>query len=127
MPNHVYFDDDDSTQPFASTSTAATQIQYARCCCNARVDYDFGDPCYVFKIVRSHDGLRLAATLSNNTIKTYSIHADALSHAGDLRGHSKRITDARFPLPDAPHALYSCSSDGTVRGWDLRSGQQAEW
>lgn len=25
---------------------------------------------------------------------------------------------------DSPHALYSSSADGTVRGWDVRSGKQ---
>lgn len=90
------------------------------------MDYDFNDPCYIFKVVLSHCGQRLAATLSNNTIKTYTVHGEAVTHAGDVLAHSKTITDALFPLPDAPLLLYSSSADGTVRGWDLRSGQQAE-
>ena len=123
MPQHIHFDDEDP-QPVASTSAPATQ--FARCCSSARVDYDFSDPCYVFKVVRSHDGSRLAATLSNNTIKTYSVHGEGLSHAGDVLAHSKTITDAAFPLADAPHALYSSSADGSVRAWDLRTSQLAE-
>ncbi len=80
----------------------------------------------MFKVVRSHDGSRLAATLSNNAIKTYSVHGEAFSHAGDILAHTKTITDASFPLRDAPQALYSSSADGSVRGWDLRTGQAAE-
>ncbi|KAI8472326.1 MAG: WD40-repeat-containing domain protein [Monoraphidium minutum] len=124
MQKHIYFDED-AAPPVASTSAPAG-TQFARCCSTARVDYDFGDPCYVFKVVRSHDGSRLAATLSNNTIKTYSIHGEGLSHAGDVLAHNKTITDASFPLEDAPYALYSSSADGSVRAWDSRSAQQAE-
>jgi WD40 repeat protein len=124
MPQHIYFSDDDAP-PVASTSAPAG-TQFARCCASARVDYDFKDPCYVFKVVRSHDGARLAATLSNHTIKTYSVHGEGLSHAGDVLAHAKTITDAAFPLADAPGALFSASADGSVRAWDLRSGQEAE-
>lgn len=124
MPQHLNFSDEEV--PAAGPTPTPAAIQFARCCSSARVDYDFNDPCYVFKVVSNHDGSRLAATLSNNTIKTYSVHAEALSHAGDVLAHTGTITDASFPLSDAPHALYSSSADSSVRGWDLRSGQQAE-
>lgn len=149
MPTHIYFNDDEeqaagttaaqaqqqhagnpaavaAVGAGASSPSAVAGPQMARCCSSARVDYNFADPCYVFKVARSPDGARLAATLSNNAIKTYSVHADSLSHAGDIQAHAKRINDASFPFQDAPQALYSCSADGTVRGFDARNGQEAE-
>ena len=50
-----------------------------------------------------------------------------LSFVGDLVGHEGMLRELHFDLPDAPHLLHSCGADGTVRGWDTRSGQQAEW
>jgi hypothetical protein len=49
-----------------------------------------------------------------------------LEFIGDLRGHTQRITGARFDIPEEPHLLHTSSADGTVRGWDTRSGQQVE-
>ena len=45
---------------------------------------------------------------------------------GELAGHEAAITEAHFPLEAEPHLLYTCSRDGTARGWDVRSGQQVE-
>lgn len=152
MPTHIYFAEEEEEVGAPSSSRAAAVAapapapavvgaavptataaaaaavgpQFARCCSSARVDYNYEDPCYVFKVVRSLDGSRLAATLSNNAIKTYSIHGDAITHAGDIQAHTKKVTDAVFPLADAPHALYSCSADGTVRGFDARSAHEVE-
>ena len=50
-----------------------------------------------------------------------------LSFVGDLVGHEGMLRELHFGLPDAPHLLHSCGADGTVRGWDTRSGQQVEW
>lgn len=49
-----------------------------------------------------------------------------LAFAGDLLGHEGMLRAASFCLPDQPHLLHSCASDGTVRGWDARSGAQVE-
>jgi hypothetical protein len=49
-----------------------------------------------------------------------------LQFAGDLAGHSGPITDAHFALPEEPSLLHTSSADGTVRGWDVRSGQTVE-
>jgi WD repeat-containing protein 89 len=46
--------------------------------------------------------------------------------SGDLLGHSGVVAESHFALPDEPHVLHSCAADGTVRGWDVRSGQQTE-
>ncbi len=34
--------------------------------------------------------------------------------------------DVAFPLAQQPQLLFSCSQDGTLRGWDCRAGQQCE-
>ena len=50
----------------------------------------------------------------------------SLSFAGELKGHKQAISQVTCPLPDAPHALFSSSADGTVRGWDIRSRQEVQ-
>lgn len=50
-----------------------------------------------------------------------------LSFVGDLVGHEGMLRELHFDLPEEPHLLHSCGADGTVRGWDTRSGQQVEW
>lgn len=132
---HLHFDSDDDMQPQAAPPSAAApaplspQVASAvpRCTGVVRVDFnDLSDPCYVFKVVRSHDASCFGASVSNNRIKLYNLQAAQLTHLGDLVGHTDTITDVSFALPEAPHALHSCSRDGTVRGWDVRSGQQVE-
>jgi WD40 repeat protein len=41
-------------------------------------------------------------------------------------GHEGSIRELHFCLPDQPQLLHSCAADGSVRGWDTRSGQQVE-
>jgi WD40 repeat protein len=49
-----------------------------------------------------------------------------LQFVGDLVGHEGSIRELHFCLPDQPQLLHSCAADGSVRGWDTRSGQQVE-
>jgi WD40 repeat protein len=49
-----------------------------------------------------------------------------LSHVADIPAHSGTISDVQFPFDSLPQALYSCSRDGHVKAWDLRSRQLAE-
>lgn len=49
-----------------------------------------------------------------------------LQFVGDLMGHEGMLREVHFCLPDQPALLHSCAADGTVRGWDARSGQQVE-
>lgn len=49
-----------------------------------------------------------------------------LQFVGDLVGHEGMLRELEFGLSDQPHQLHSCAADGTVRGWDTRSGQQVE-
>lgn len=81
----------------------------------------------MFKASRSPDCSTVAASLSNNSIKVYNCGPAGLGHAGDIQNaHQNTISDIQFALPGVPHALYSCSRDGHVKAWDLRSRQQAE-
>lgn len=113
-----------------ATSSAGPPLpvnpQMATCLSSTRVDFDYQDPCYVFKAVCSPDGLTLAASVSSNKIKIYNFHNASPVHAGDLHAHGATITDICFPFADCPSATYSSSRDGTVKGWDLRSGAEVE-
>jgi WD40 repeat protein len=115
--------------PAAAVPTAAGvhSTRFAACCSRARVSYNDSDPTYVFKAARSPDNSTVATSLSNNAIKVYACGPAGLGHAGDIASaHQGSITDLQFALPEVPHALYSCSRDGQVKAWDLRSRQQAE-
>jgi len=130
---HLYFTDEGDvagSEPSTSTPAAAAGPQptrFAVCCSRARVSFNDKDPTYVFKASRSLDCSTVAASLSNNAIKVYNCGPAGLGHAGDIQNaHQNTISDIQFALPDVAHALYSCSRDGHVKAWDLRSRQQAE-
>jgi WD40 repeat protein len=131
---HIYFTDEGDeagAQPSTSEPAAAAagvpSTRFAVCCSRARVSFNEADPTYVFKAARSPDNSTIASSLSNNSIKLYSCGPAGLGHAGDISAaHQATISDIQFALPDVPHALYSCSRDGHVKAWDLRSRQQAE-
>ncbi|XWS46671.1 hypothetical protein CRYUN_Cryun14cG0087700 [Craigia yunnanensis] len=40
---------------------------------------------------------------------------------GECKGHSSTINHISFSGASTPHALHSCSSDGTIRAWDTRT------
>jgi hypothetical protein len=126
---HIRFDDEEEDVSMAAPAAPApsTSCQMASCSSAARVDFEFSDPCYVFRAIRSPDCSHVAASLSNGNIKTYSCSTAALVAVGDLAGaHGAPTSDIAFPLADSAHALYSCSRDGMIKGWDLRAMQQAE-
>ena len=92
-----------------------------------RTDFDSGDQCYVFDVAASTNLGIVAAALSNNTVKLYNTReSGGFTYMGELKGHTDVISEISFAGDDNPHALYSSSEDGSVRGWDSRSGQQAE-
>lgn len=91
------------------------------------------DAPYIFDIVGPSSGDAIAVSLSSNVIRLYALQQPGsggspggLQHMGDLGGHTGRITDIAFPFAAQPHALFSCSRDGTLKGWDARSGQAVE-
>lgn len=64
----------------------------------------------------------MAVSLSTNAVKLYS--PETGQYLGECKGHSSTINQISFAGPSAPHVLYSCSSDSTLRAWDSRSFQQ---
>lgn len=133
---HIRYDEDPAQQELASrlVTEDPAQRHIVSAPCSAltavsvvRTDFDSGDQCYVFNVATTPDSTAVAASLSNNTIKLYSARdAGGLSYVGSLNGHTDIVTSVSYALADTPHALYSSSEDGSVRGWDTRSGQQAE-
>jgi len=92
------------------------------------VKTDFNsDPHYVFRAVLHPSSSRVAASTSSGLVKLYDVQSGTqLSHLGDLRGHTDTITDVAFAAADNPSLVHTSSKDGTVRGWDVRAGQEVE-
>jgi len=88
-------------------------------------DYDQKDQCYVLHLAHSLATGTLAAALSNRQIKLFDLKDGSLQFTGSLSGHTGTITSAQCSLEDEPHLLQTTSADGTVREWDLRTGQVA--
>eukprot|EP00798_Chlamydomonas_sp_ICE-L_P018394 gene18394-24866_t len=134
---HTHFEeDDDENLPDATPSQPAETMvacppastsRSACCCSSVRVDNKKKDACYVFKVVCNPTSRVAAASLSSGIIRSFAITNTELSPSGELRGHQDKINDMKFLSPtEQPTILHSCSSDGTVRGWDMRSSQQVE-
>ncbi|GFP85604.1 WD repeat-containing protein 89 homolog [Phtheirospermum japonicum] len=85
------------------------------------IQTNFGDD-YVFQIIRKDDWTSMAVSLSTNAVKLYSPLTG--QYLGECKGHTSTINEISFAGPSAPHLLYSCSSDCTLRAWDSRSFQQ---
>lgn len=64
----------------------------------------------------------MAVSLSSNVVKLYSPVTG--QYYGECRGHTGTINQISFSVPSTPHVLHSCSSDGTIRSWDVRTFQQ---
>lgn len=74
------------------------------------------EPTYLLDVALQPAGL-LAVSCSNFTIHLHN--KDTLSLVGEYRGHSGPLCGVVFSHT-SPDFLYSCSADGTVRGWDVR-------
>lgn len=79
---------------------------------------------YVFKADMNQSLTAVVASTSDCVIKAYSISSNQMAHVCDLAGHGGTISEVMFT--DAQSMLHSSSADGTVRGWDLRTGRQVE-
>lgn len=136
---HLHFGDDededmdDSPQPSTSAAqppavaSGGGPVRLPRCCGSVRVDSNFSDPSYVFRVQHSESTGVIAASVSDNTIKLYQVAGEQLAPVGELKGHTGTITDMAFDsTAGQPHSVLSSSADGTVRAWDTRTGQQAE-
>ena len=62
-------------------------------------------------------GKQLAAAQENNLITIYNV-TDKLVAAGELKGHTARVT-ALAPLRGVPTQLISGADDSTLRHWDI--------
>lgn len=92
-----------------------------------RTDFDTGDQCYVFHVAASTHNGTVAAALSNHAVKLYTTRdSGGFTYLGELKGHTGVVSEIAFAGDDNPHALYSSSEDGSIRGWDSRTGQQAQ-
>ena len=78
------------------------------------------DECYVFQLCRNSDNTKFATANSNNQIKIYD--GNTYNIVTQLNGHIDTINEIRFATTHTD-VLFSCSSDGTLKIWDTRSGQ----
>ena len=77
--------------------------------------------CYVFQTALNCNRTYLAASSSNNDIKIYD--PETFSFISQLEGHTATINEIKFSCTN-PSVLFSCSSDGTLRIWDIRSSSK---
>ncbi|XP_026194757.1 WD repeat-containing protein 89 [Anabas testudineus] len=74
------------------------------------------EPTYLLEVDLQPTGL-LAVSCSNFTVHLHN--KDTLNLMGRYRGHTGPLCGVTF-AHNSPDLLYSGSSDGTVRGWDVR-------
>eukprot|EP00249_Psilotum_nudum_P013187 c24203_g1_i1 orf=642-1259(-) len=92
---------------------------------NKSIQASFGtpnDPDYVFDIAGSWDDSVMGVSLSTREIKLYSPATG--QRLGSYSGHTGTITDLQFLDASTPYTFCSSSTDGTIRVWDSRTGQQ---
>lgn len=68
----------------------------------------------------SFSSLKLAVSLSDNSIEVYELNNTSLNKVCRLSGHKKELTEVVFcPIED--HLIYSTGYDGVIKLWDTRS------
>uniref|UniRef100_A0A7N0V378 Uncharacterized protein n=1 Tax=Kalanchoe fedtschenkoi TaxID=63787 RepID=A0A7N0V378_KALFE len=85
------------------------------------IQTNFGED-YVFQIVSKDDQSLMGVSLSTNVVKFYSPATG--QYFGECRGHSGTINEISLADGLDSNLLHSCSSDGTIRVWDVRTFQQ---
>ena len=73
---------------------------------------------YVFDVVAVPGTNLYAASASNHKIKLYDNSTFQLQ--AEYSGHTGTIQQI-YTNPNLPSLIYSCSSDSSVRCWDIRS------
>ena len=79
--------------------------------------------CFVADISCNSTADLLGSGLSNGLLNIYKLQPSGLVLQNSLKEHSGVVLSVQFD-PCTPHCLYSGSTDGTVLGWDLRSGKE---
>ncbi|CAH1640496.1 unnamed protein product [Spodoptera littoralis] len=64
--------------------------------------------------------LKLAVSLSDNSIEVYQLNNTSLTKICKLSGHDKTLTEVVCD-PKEDHLLYSAAQDGLVKLWDTRA------
>lgn len=72
-------------------------------------------------LTRSCDGALLAAGLSDGTVRAYALHAGSPpAHVATCSTGGGSLVHASLPWPHAPSVLVTCSTDCSIRVFDLR-------
>lgn len=74
------------------------------------------EPLYILDLALSHTDL-IAVCCSNHAVRLRT--KETLRILGEYQGHTGAVFRVRF-CPSSPNLLYTGSSDGTVRCWDVR-------
>ena len=77
---------------------------------------------YLLNLVYIQSSSILAASTSENLIKLYD--AESFQFTNQLRSHTSTINDL-IHSQYHPNQLFSCSSDNTLIGWDLKSNEKS--
>ncbi|XP_047030770.1 WD repeat-containing protein 89 [Helicoverpa zea] len=64
--------------------------------------------------------LKIAVSLSDNSIEVYQLDSTSLSKVCRLSGHEKALTEVVCD-PNEDHLVYSAGQDGLVKLWDTRT------
>ncbi|KAJ8926996.1 hypothetical protein NQ314_020557 [Rhamnusium bicolor] len=99
------------------------------------IDRLFINSCYIFEKViaenkyilhvtaTSENGPNVAIALSDNSCEIHTISNDQVANITTLTKHNDKIVDCRFSSRDS-NMLYTGSSDGSVKLWDIRTPKE---